>query len=168
MNKTLHINGNEVTLDNIVQQPGSLRFSYKGKPCHFRSRKREDGSFLLEEESASGIWHCVSDGGAWNGAKAVRNVQIGALEAKISDTPSPVSAHSQEPLCPLAPMPGLVRQVLVKKGDKVARGQTLVVVEAMKLQLALTAGADAVVDAVLVKAGQLVPEGAELVKLTAK
>ena len=48
-------------------------------------------------------------------------------------------------------MPGVIRQILVKPGDKVKRDQPLVVMEAMKLQTTLTAGGDAKVEAVLVK-----------------
>ena len=62
-------------------------------------------------------------------------------------------------------MPGLVRQVLVKKGDRVKAGQPLIVMEAMKLQTTLVAGGDGVVEAVLVKESEQVAEGAELVRI---
>ena len=46
-----------------------------------------------------------------------------------------------------APMPGKVLSVNVKAGDRVTKGQTLVVLEAMKMEQSLTAPRDGVVEA---------------------
>jgi biotin carboxyl carrier protein len=42
------------------------------------------------------------------------------------------------------------------------------VLEAMKLQLTLSAGGDGTVNEILVREGEMVAEGAELVRITAK
>ena len=55
-----------------------------------------------------------------------------------------------------APMNGKVVAVLVKEGDAVAKGQRLVVVEAMKMQHEMTAGATGTVVRVAVQAGDQV------------
>jgi biotin carboxyl carrier protein len=52
-----------------------------------------------------------------------------------------------------APMPGRVVKVLVKPGDRVAAGAPLVVVEAMKMENEVRAGAAGVVTEVLVAEG---------------
>lgn len=62
-----------------------------------------------------------------------------------------------------APMPGRVIAVKVEPGAKVARGQTLVVLEAMKMEHAIVAPADGIVKAVRFAVGEQVPDGAELV-----
>jgi biotin carboxyl carrier protein len=64
-----------------------------------------------------------------------------------------------------AAMPGVVADVLVKPGDRVESGQTLVVLEAMKMQNPLMAEAPGVVRAVLVEVGQAVAGGALLVEV---
>ena len=64
-----------------------------------------------------------------------------------------------------APMPGRVSAVKVAVGQRVARGDELLVVEAMKMELAVTAPAVGVVSAVLVEAGELVARGQALVEL---
>jgi biotin carboxyl carrier protein len=64
-----------------------------------------------------------------------------------------------------APMPGKVVRVLVKPGQRVAKGDGLVVVEAMKMQNELQAGADAIVREVRASEGENVEGGAELVIL---
>ena len=64
-----------------------------------------------------------------------------------------------------APMPGPVIAVKVVAGDAVERGQTLVVVEAMKMELEVKAAADGTVSAVLCTAGEAVKKGQPLVAL---
>ncbi len=64
----------------------------------------------------------------------------------------------------MAPMPGRVIDVLIRPGDTVARGDVLLVLEAMKVQMRLSAPRVGIVDAVLAAAGDLVDDGAELVR----
>ncbi|WP_273521156.1 biotin carboxylase N-terminal domain-containing protein [Rhodosalinus sediminis] len=64
-----------------------------------------------------------------------------------------------------APMPGLLREVLVAPGDRVAEGQRLAVLEAMKMEHALTAWRDGVVAEVLAAPGGQVEAGAALIRL---
>jgi 3-methylcrotonyl-CoA carboxylase alpha subunit len=63
----------------------------------------------------------------------------------------------------MAPIPGRVASVLVQPGDAVQRGQVLVVVEAMKMEITLAAPEDGIVSAVRCAAGDMVEEGVELV-----
>lgn len=64
-----------------------------------------------------------------------------------------------------AQMPGQVRLVLVSEGDAVARGQTLLVLEAMKMELRLTAPADGTVRRIHVEPGNVVERDALLIEL---
>ncbi|WP_422000124.1 acetyl/propionyl/methylcrotonyl-CoA carboxylase subunit alpha [Reyranella sp.] len=65
-----------------------------------------------------------------------------------------------------APMDGRIVAVKVAPGDSVARGQTLVVLEAMKIQHQLKAGVDARIDSVTVSEGQQVSNRAILLTMT--
>ncbi|MFI5274679.1 MAG: acetyl-CoA carboxylase biotin carboxyl carrier protein subunit [Ktedonobacterales bacterium] len=58
-----------------------------------------------------------------------------------------------------APMPGLVVNVLAQPGDAVARGQTVVVLEAMKMENDLQAPRAGVVKSVRAEKGQTVAQG---------
>jgi acetyl/propionyl-CoA carboxylase alpha subunit len=66
-----------------------------------------------------------------------------------------------------APMPGRIVLLSVKAGDKAAKGQTLVTLEAMKMEHAQAAPFDATVAEVLCAVGDQVTEGALLVRLEA-
>ena len=64
-----------------------------------------------------------------------------------------------------APMPGKVLSVLATAGKAVTRGETLAVLEAMKMEHALAAPRDGVVETVHASAGQQVADGDVLVML---
>jgi 3-methylcrotonyl-CoA carboxylase alpha subunit len=64
-----------------------------------------------------------------------------------------------------APMPGKVVSFDVKAGDKVTKGQRVAVMEAMKMEHAITAPADGTVGELLYGAGEQVAEGAALLTL---
>ncbi len=66
-----------------------------------------------------------------------------------------------------APMPGKVVAFLVQAGERVARGQPLAVMEAMKMEHTIAAPRDGVVEALLYRAGDQVAEGGELLRLAA-
>ena len=67
----------------------------------------------------------------------------------------------------ISPMPGKVVSVSVKAGDTVTKGQTLLVLEAMKMEHALAAPFDGVVAELNANAGGQVSEGVVLVRLEA-
>jgi biotin carboxyl carrier protein len=58
-----------------------------------------------------------------------------------------------------APMPGLVLKVLVNEGDEVKKGDSLFILEAMKMENIIKAPADAVVKAIKVKPTDKVEKG---------
>ena len=64
-----------------------------------------------------------------------------------------------------SPMPGQVLKVLVQPGDTVRKNQTLVVLEAMKMQYEMISPRDGTVAAVHAREGTQVPGGIALVTL---
>ena len=71
-------------------------------------------------------------------------------------TPTEAAGEEVGDLGPVAPVPGTVAAVAVAAGDPVTEGQTLVILEAMKMEHRIVADADGVVDEVLVSVGQSV------------
>ncbi len=64
-----------------------------------------------------------------------------------------------------APMPGQVRSVSVSVGDVVKKGQTLAVIEAMKMEIRIQALKDGIVSALLVQVGQTVEREQILIEI---
>jgi 3-methylcrotonyl-CoA carboxylase alpha subunit len=64
-------------------------------------------------------------------------------------------------------MPGKVISFLARPGEKVARGQPLALMEAMKMEHTISAPHDGVVSELLFAPGDQVAEGSELLRLQA-
>jgi biotin carboxyl carrier protein len=65
----------------------------------------------------------------------------------------------------VAPMPGTVLRLLVSVGDRVAAGQALLAMEAMKMEHQVVAPSDGLVTEIFVEAGQQLDHGQRLVQL---
>jgi biotin carboxyl carrier protein len=63
----------------------------------------------------------------------------------------------------VAPMPGKVLEVMVSEGQAVEKGDSLLILEAMKMENIIKAPQDATVRSVHISAGDSVEKGAELV-----
>jgi len=65
-----------------------------------------------------------------------------------------------------APMPGQVRAVNVSEGDTVTKGQTLMVLEAMKMEMKIQAPSDGTVSKLFVKQGDTVEREQILIEVS--
>ena len=99
--------------------------------------------------TAAGGLHVLHDGRAWSVVLSGREVEDG----DAGDTLARVTA----------PLPGKVVKTAVRSGDRVERGVTLLVLEAMKMELSVEAPRAGVVEEVAVSEGDQVAEGAVLV-----
>ncbi len=107
---------------------------------------------------------CVEGEFAWHGERPTSPVAVRTAEhALLHD------ARTAEPSrgALVAPMPGTVVEVLVAKGDIVSAGQTVYVLEAMKMFQAQAAPADGVVAVVHAQAGDHVDGGSVIVEIAA-
>jgi len=64
-----------------------------------------------------------------------------------------------------APMPATVLKIVAPEGTRVRKGDTLLILEAMKMELPVRAPADAVVRSMRCREGELVQPGTTLVEL---
>ncbi len=89
----------------------------------------------------------------------VSSERIGSFEEEIT------MADPSDKLEIGASIPGTILKVLVKEGESVKEGQSLIVIEAMKMETNVVASADGVVETVAAKEGKQVKTGQLLVKL---
>ncbi|MBX3581337.1 MAG: acetyl/propionyl/methylcrotonyl-CoA carboxylase subunit alpha [Rhizobiaceae bacterium] len=123
-----------------------------------------------------GRWHVRFDGEAsdrvvhpermprtarWPGHLAVF-ANGAAFEFALADPHATASLQGGQEAGMRAPMPGLVKIVRVAKGDRVEKGQPLLVLEAMKMEHAITAPLDGVVADIALEGAQIT-EGTVLV-----
>ncbi len=64
-----------------------------------------------------------------------------------------------------APMPGVVRSVNVEQGEAVSKGQTLMVLEAMKMEIRIHAPRECLIRHLLVQQGQTVERDQVLIEI---
>jgi biotin carboxyl carrier protein len=102
--------------------------------------------------------------------ESIENLALKGLAGqKPSTTTSP--APSPAPGIPaktakggiIAPMPGQIKSIFVREGDRVTTGQKLLIMEAMKLENKIGAKCNGIVKKILVRDGDTVNQGQELI-----
>jgi biotin carboxyl carrier protein len=134
----------------------------------------EDASFTVSV-AGPGLYRVSDDTRHWTVAVAgppanrwlhvdgrVAQVDVASADARSADRTRPPRPAAYELS---TPMPATVVRVLVEAGAAVTRGQTLIMLEAMKMELPVRAPRDGVVKAVHCKAGELVQPGVNLLDL---
>jgi len=134
----LEVGGRVYALEGEAADDGLLRLRLDG--ASFRARAVRTGS----------DWHVFCDG-------AGRRLSL----KPVLDAPGDEAQKGSL----AAPMPGRIVQVMARAGARVAKGEALLVLEAMKMEHTITAPADGVVKAVHYGAGEQVLEGVELISL---
>ncbi|MBR5456878.1 MAG: biotin/lipoyl-binding protein [Bacteroidaceae bacterium] len=95
-------------------------------------------------------------------------VKVQPVAAKPAATTAPAATPAAAPVSGNAiktPLPGVIIDVKVKVGDTVKKGDTVVVLEAMKMENNINADRDGKVVAIQVAKGDTVADGAALVVL---
>jgi biotin carboxyl carrier protein len=92
-------------------------------------------------------------------------VPVAVRDPRRSRAAGAAHGSGQGPIRIVAPMPGKVVRVLAAPGDPIAARQSVIVVEAMKMENELRAPRDGIVAEVLVREGALVEAGALLLTI---
>jgi 3-methylcrotonyl-CoA carboxylase alpha subunit len=119
-----------------------------------------DGVCWVEIDGHRTSYRASVSGGTVSMVRDGRRLRL-LLEA---DEAAVGSAEADEALI-AAPMPGKVMRLLVAEGDRVARGETLAILEAMKMEHRLAAPHDGRVSALHVVEGEQIQEGKVLLDL---
>jgi 3-methylcrotonyl-CoA carboxylase alpha subunit len=135
--------------------------SVLGETFSFSVEEESTGVFVLRSGSRTVRFHMAREGTTthlfWDGAAyCLADEREGERPGRRHDT------GALE-----APMPGRVAAVKAEPGQRVARGDELLIVEAMKMENALRAPRAGVVRAVHVTPGEMVAPGRPLVEIEA-
>ena len=134
----------------------SISVSYDGEPTELKSAWKPGEavwSGTVDDRAVSVQVRAVANGFflSWRGTFAKAQVYT-APEAEYARL-MPVKAQADSGKKLLCPMPGLVRSIAVGEGQEVKAGETLAVVEAMKMENVLRAERDGTVKKLHAKPG---------------
>ncbi|HEX5452531.1 MAG TPA: acetyl/propionyl/methylcrotonyl-CoA carboxylase subunit alpha [Stellaceae bacterium] len=148
---------------SAIAEDGGWRLRLGGSCICAAAEKFDDGRLAVILDGARSNVRVIEQGQTLSVFAAGAMWQLGRRDPLAP--PAEIDEHAGRLA---APMPGRVVQLLAAPGDRVRRGQPLIVVEAMKMEHTVAAPRDGVVAAVHCRPGDLVEEGAELVALAAE
>jgi 3-methylcrotonyl-CoA carboxylase alpha subunit len=153
--------GHELFEPVVRESANGFDVSVGGETFRFSLVAETPGVFVLKG-SRTVRFHVAREGGTahlfWEGvAYELTEEREGTRPARRHDT------GALE-----APMPGRVAAVRAEPGQRVKKGEELLVVEAMKMENALRAPRDGVVRAVHVTVGEMVAPGRPLLEIGAE
>ncbi|MBD9058780.1 MAG: acetyl-CoA carboxylase biotin carboxyl carrier protein subunit [Prevotella copri] len=99
----------------------------------------------------------------FNSSSSATNASSATNESSAPTTKPAAAAASGKPV--VAPLPGTINEIKVKVGDKVNAGDTVVVLEAMKMQNNIDAETSGTIASINVNKGDAVMEGDTLVTI---
>ncbi|MBI1868085.1 MAG: ATP-grasp domain-containing protein [Methylocystis sp.] len=153
------LEGRRISLRISPRPDGSYRLDARTKSVLIAAAEDEDGMRLYVD----GVLHrlrVVRQGDRLVVVLRGRNHVLNYVDPLA---PPPVERAAVGELT--APLPARVTRVLVDTGDIVKKGTPLIVLEAMKMELTLAAPRDGAVVEIRYAAGDMAPEGAELIVL---
>lgn len=135
----------DVTIDSIVGNIAKVEVN--GIPFEVEMQ----GSSLVEEDLPTQV------------ADETAAPAVTAAPAAVEAAPAAGAPGAGAPV--KAPLPGVVAKILVSVGQAVKKGETVLVLEAMKMENNITAEADGKITGICVAAGDSVMEGTTLVTI---
>lgn len=147
------INGNEYTVAIIDLDGQTAAVEVNGTP--YKVEILSDGLSIAPRPASKPTSAPVAS------APQPTPVATPAPQAPQAQTPAPtVSGGSGKPV--LSPLPGVILELKVNVGDQVKAGQTVAVLEAMKMENNINAECDGTITAIKVGKGDSILEGAEI------
>ena len=135
----------DVNIDSIVGNIAKVEVN--GIPFEVEMQ----GSSLVEEDLPTQV------------ADETAAPAVAAAPAAVEAAPAAGAPGAGAPV--KAPLPGVVAKILVSVGQAVKKGETVLVLEAMKMENNITAEADGKITGICVAAGDSVMEGTTLVTI---
>ncbi|MCC6801689.1 MAG: biotin/lipoyl-binding protein [Anaerolineae bacterium] len=157
---------NDVRFEIEIGSDGSLRVNGEPREVDFLALGPSLYSILMNHrsyevviEERDGSTEVLMQGKLYTGQVMDERAQL------LASRRGGLSVDSGELLIK-SPMPGLIVAIPVTEGQEVAKGQTIIILESMKMQNELKAPRDAVVQRISVQPGQSVEQNKLLVTLT--
>lgn len=146
--KKVELNGKEYVLDALKIEEGALHLIIEGRSYRIR---------LMSSDKETKTYSIAVNGKTYDVALSD---EIDQLLNRLG-----LSAHAGKKMNEVkAPMPGLVLKIVGEKGQTVKKGDSLLVLEAMKMENVIKAPGEGVIKAIRVKPGDKVEKNTLLVE----
>ncbi|MDV5045271.1 acetyl/propionyl/methylcrotonyl-CoA carboxylase subunit alpha [Vibrio diabolicus] len=154
------VNANhQVRLQQSSQDTGAHFTVRCGEELHQVTLLESDNPFIVDIDNVRYTFNALND-------EQKTTVFYLGQQRTFAHQPNFDSAKdADDELSPTAPLNGVISAVMVNKGDKVAAGDPLLVLEAMKMEYTITAPVAATVDEVFYQHGDQVQHGSILLHL---
>ncbi len=140
-----------------------FKFKINGTEYSANVEEKEDGKLAV---TVNGKAYDVEVPGHQAAATKVKPIKPAAPVAAAPVTaPAAPKKASGTGTAITAPLPGTITSIMVKEGDQVKDGDTVLVMEAMKMANNITADGDGTVKAILVQQGAQVQSGDVLIEI---
>lgn len=153
----------QVRLQQSSQETGALHLNHItvrcGEELHQVTLLEKDNQFIVNIDDVRYAFNAL------NNEQKTTLFYLGQ-QRTFAHQPNFESVNNKDDeLSPTAPLNGVISAVMVNKGDKVAAGDPLLVLEAMKMEYTITAPVAATVDEVFYQHGDQVQHGSILLHL---
>lgn len=157
----------DVEITGLLGQDGVLRASVDGQNFEFEVLDSQPGQLALRLPARGGastvIYWAVENGRLWLSQDGCTYLLEKPLPRRSLASSGESGAAAGEEV--RAPMPAQVRAIQVEQGEAVERGQTLLLLEAMKMEIRIKSPARGRVARLLVSDGQAVEKDQVLVEI---
>lgn len=159
MEKKFSINGQEVSVSNFIKTSGNVSFELNGQSFSFELLARDGSELILESDRRikANVGKPNRDGEALIMALG-RECLVSVAGKKAKKSAAGVGSLA-------SPMPGKIFKILKEVGAPVNKGETILILEAMKMEHSIRADKDGQVKRIMFKTGDLVQGGVTLAEI---
>ncbi|MBL0332834.1 MAG: biotin/lipoyl-binding protein [Chlorobiota bacterium] len=151
------INNKTFELDKLSQCDSNLKLKSKGKFCYEENGKIVNLFIENSDEDNSFI--------AYINGEAINVRVMNKREERISQLRKNTQQNSNKGVLIISQMPGLIKEIFVKVGDSVKKGDPLYILEAMKMENEIKSPADMKVKRVIAIQGNALEKNGLIMEL---
>lgn len=159
--KNLMINSEEIKVSDLKNDNKNLSFTLDGKKFSFEVVTNANGELVLQDQTGSRMKTYATKPSRDGEVKIIAD----GFEGTVSEGGTKLKKAGAAAGSLVAPMPGKIFKIVAGEGEKVTKGQTLLILEAMKMEHAIRSDKDGTVKKILYKVGELVQGGVTLAEV---
>lgn len=158
MSIEISINNRTANIELLSRDENKIKIKVDGKTYDLDIVMVENGVYSLLHNGKSYNVELIQN---QSNKKYIVNTLYNSHDVEIIDAESKYLKSRKkdlldEDMAISSPMPGKVVKILVKKGDKVKAGETVIIISAMKMESEYKVKKDRVIKDVLVKEGEII------------